>query len=337
MRKSTFRLYLPFLALIAAQALLVTVLPSQGAKNGQTVAAGVVGSGNGSQGGAVAGEQVASGSTDAGSGVGGTGSVGGTGGSGGSRTGTGGTGGSGGGNVSVVDKNGDVTHCKGNKQFVILSQNNPPCVPKFVGDNGGSTYQGVTKDKITVVFFDSKPNDQVDAILATQGLAVAYPERVAFRKMAVDFVMKHYELYGRKIDAKFYLGNCPTTPPDYDACNAEAKAVIAQYHPFMIIWGTPLYGSVFDIWANAKIPSFGGWQFDATLFNNRRRRGLRYDPWMDGTQVGAHVAEYFCKKMAKGMADHSGAVIHPTIGSRGRVPRKLGVITPEIEANVLAK
>ena len=38
MRKSTLRLYLPFLALIAAQALLVAFLPSQGAQNGQKVA-----------------------------------------------------------------------------------------------------------------------------------------------------------------------------------------------------------------------------------------------------------------------------------------------------------
>ena len=106
---------------------------------------------------------------------------------------------------------------------------------------------------------------------------------------------KHYELYGRKLDVEFIQGNCPTTPPNYDLCNAEAQAV-AKKKPFLIVWGTPLYGSVFDIWKNAGIISLGGWQFDDTFFNNRRP--YRYDPWMNGTEVGAHIAEYYCKKMA---------------------------------------
>jgi hypothetical protein len=56
---------------------------------------------------------------------------------------------------------------------------------------------------------------------------------------------------------------------------------------------------------------------------------------MDGTQAADHIAEYYCKKMAKQNADHSGTTIHPTIGARGTVLRKLGIVVPEIEANVL--
>jgi hypothetical protein len=145
--------------------------------------------------------------------------------------------------------------------------------------------------------------------------------------------MKHFELYGRKLDLQFVQGNCPTSPPDYDACNAAAQDVV-KLKPFLIIWGTPLYGSVFDIWAKAGIPSFGGWQFDDSLFNTRRP--FRYDPFMDGAQIGSHISEYYCKKLTGHNADHSGQVIHPQIGARGQVPRKLGIVTPEIEANVLA-
>src|SRR5687767_14484116 len=32
----------------------------------------------------------------------------------------------------------------------------PPCVPPFSGDNGGSTYQGVTADTIKVVYFQAE-------------------------------------------------------------------------------------------------------------------------------------------------------------------------------------
>ena len=327
MRKSTLRLYLPFLGLVAAQALLISFLPSTGGHRTQ-VAAGITGNAAA----AAASDQAAT--------TGDTSVAGGAVSGGGATTGVGGgataaLGGAGRTGAAATETPGSKAHCVGPKQFGGLSQATPPCVAKFTGDNGGATATGVTKDKIKVIFFASKPNDQVDAILATQGLAVPYAETVAYDQAALKYVEKHYELYGRHIDAEFVQGNCPTTPPDYDTCNAEAQAV-AKKKPFLIIWGTSLYGSVFDIWANAGIVSFGGWQFDASLFNNPPRRGLRYDPWMDGTQVGAHLAEYYCKKMAKGNADHSGGVIHPTIGSRGQVPRKLGIITPEIEANVLA-
>jgi hypothetical protein len=55
---------------------------------------------------------------------------------------------------------------------------------------------------------------------------------------------------------------------------------------------------------------------------------------MDGTQSADHIAEYYCKKMSGGKATHAGRIIHPQIGGRDTA-RKVGVIVPEIEANVL--
>ncbi|HZN14394.1 MAG TPA: hypothetical protein VFB78_09025 [Acidimicrobiales bacterium] len=307
--------------MIAAQALLVALLPSNAGKTDQVAATAGLSNGQAAASGdAAAATDGATGATDAATGA--------DGGAAGAVNNAAGS------TKSTVTAAASTAHCKGNKQFAILSNANPPCVPKSGGKNAGATYQGVTDKKIKIVFFSSVPNEQVDAILGTQGLAVPYDESVAYDNLALDFVEKHYELYGRTFDRNFYIGNCPTTPPDYQTCNAEAKAVIEKYHPFLIIWGTPLYGSVFDIWSNSKVVSFGGWQFDDSLFNNRRP--YRYDPWMNGTEVGKHLAEYYCKKMAKGNADHSGAVIHATIGGRGNVPRKLGIITPGIEANTLA-
>jgi hypothetical protein len=323
MRKSTLRLYMPFLALIAAQALLITFLPSNGAKQ-QVAAANLTNGGAAATG---TGQQAAAADTGAavpGAAVDTSGGGGAVSGAVGDATGA---------VTGATEKVGSTAHCKGTKQFAILVNANPPCVPKFAGNNGGSTYQGVTKDKVKVIFFSSKPNEQVDAILATQGLAVSAADSNDYDRVALAFIKKHYELYGRQIDAEWIQGDCPTTPPNYDTCNAEAQAVV-QKHPFIVVWGTPLYGSVFDIWAKAGIISLGGWQFDDSLFNTRRP--YRYDPYMNGTEIGAHVAEYYCKKLAKSPADHSGAVIHPTIGARGKVPRKLGIVTPEIEANTLA-
>jgi hypothetical protein len=338
MRKSWVQLYAPFLVLAIVQALFIAVAPSRGGQ-GNSVAA--FGSGTGSSPSASSSGGAGGGSTDFSSTGGstadaGTGATGGTDGS--TTGGSGGTGatgatGSGGGNGGTAAAAGDTSHCKDGLQFKLLANGNPPCVPKFEGDNGGATYQGVTADSIKIVWFDAKPNDQVNAILATQGLAVPYDESVAYRKLAIKFVEKHFETYGRKLDVQFVMGDCPTTPPDYDKCNAAAQEVV-KMKPALVIWGTSLYASVFDIWAKAGIPSLGGWQFEQRFFNDRRP--YRYDPFMDGTQVGAHIAEYYCKKMAKRKADHTGRIIHATIGQRGQVDRKLGIVTPEIEANVLA-
>ena len=344
LRKSTVRLYAPFIALVLAQALLVAFLPSRGSSGNNLSAGGFnAGSDAGDLGG---GEATAGGdgSTDGldtsgsvdGSIAGGDGTASGSGGSTASGGGAGGGGGGGGtGAVQTASGvvRGDTSHCKGALQFQVLANANPPCVPKFTGDNGGETYQGVTKDSIKVVFFGAKPNEAVDTILGSQGLVVPPPESERFNRLALKFIEKRYELYGRKIEPVFITGDCPTTPPDYDKCNAEAQQVV-KAKPFMVIWGTPLYASVFDIWAKAGIPAFGGWQFDENFFN--ARRPFRYDPFMNGTEVGKHLSEYFCKKMARQNATHTGAIIHPQIGQRGQVPRKLGIVTPEIEANVLA-
>ena len=336
MRKSWIQLYAPFIVLALIQALFIAVAPSRGGGNATDLQA--LGGSGGSEGGGFE-----SGGTGGGGGIeggGGTDAGGGTtggetGGAAGGDTGGGGGGAPSGGVAGGVgaEAKGDIGHCKGEFQHAVFSQANPPCVAKFTGDNGGETYQGVTGDKVKVIIFSAKPNEQVDAILAQQGLAIPRDKYEDWANTMIAFINKNYELYGRKIEHKFIIGDCPTTPPDYDKCNAAAQAVVKE-KPFAVIWNTPLYGSVFDIWAKAGIVAFGGWQFDDSLFTERRP--FRYDPWMNGTELGGHLSEYYCKKMAKQNASHSGAVIHPTIGQRGQVPRKLGIVTPEIEANVLA-
>ena len=341
MRKSWIQLYAPFIVLAMVQAMLIAVAPSRGGGDGGNDLSALSAEGSGpagssdfgdssSGGGAGTGSFSAGGDTSTGGGT----TAGDTGGgttAGGDSAG-GGAGGGGGAAAGGGGGGGDTSHCKGELQIDILLNGNPPCVPKFEGDNGGATYQGVTGDAIKIVFFSSKPNEQVDAILASQGLAVPQAESRAFTQLALDFAQKHYEMYGRKLQVEYVEGECPTTPPDYDVCNAEAQKVV-KANPFMVVWGTPLYASVFDIWAKAGIVALGGWHFDNNFFT--QRRPFRYDPFMQGTESADFISEYFCKKLAKQNASHSGAVIHPQIGARGQVERKLGIVVPEIEANVL--
>jgi hypothetical protein len=330
-RKSWLQLYAPFLVLALVQALLIAVAPSRG-ESAADLSAGTALDGSGApldlDGDGVAdpgtGEVGTDGSLTAGDdgGSGGTGGTGGTdGGTGGTTGGTGGTGGA---------PAGDTSHCKDGRQVGILRVA-PPCKPAFVGDNGPETYQGVTDKEIKIVFFSSEPNEQVDAILGTQGLAVPEEEQMDAVNQYVKFINANYELYGRQIVVKRIIGDCPTTPPDYDACIAAAQQVVKE-KPFAVIWATSLYATVYDVWSRAGIVSLGGSTFDNSFYN--RGRPFRYDLGMDGTKSADHIAEYYCKKLAGKPADHAGSTIHPTIGGRG-TKRHLGIVVPEIEANVL--
>ena len=98
---------------------------------------------------------------------------------------------------------GDTSHCKGGRQFdPAIDFYAPPCTPKFTGDNGGVTYQGVTKDKITIVRYVGKGSDAVDAILKAQGAYVDIEQYKAYHAVTTKFVNERYELYGRQIEIK---------------------------------------------------------------------------------------------------------------------------------------
>ena len=113
---------------------------------------------------------------------------------------------------------------------------------------------------------------------------------------------------------------------------AAAQQVVKE-KPFGVIWWTSLYATVYDVWSRAGIVSLGGSTFDTAFYN--RSRPYRYDVGMDGTKSADHIADYYCKKLAGKPADHAGSSIHPTMPQGRGTRRHLGIVVPEIEANVL--
>ena len=191
MRRSTLRLYGPFLALAAVQALFIVAAPSK-APDKQQLSAGTGAFKSGNS--AANGFSAANGTTDVGGGAGGA-SNGGAGGTGGS------SGGGGGSNATTTGAPpGDTSHCAGDFQFDILLSHGPPCQPAFAGDNGGATYQGVDANTIKIIYFESTPNEQVNAILGAKGLATSAAEEDAAIAAYQQFINSHYELWGRQED-----------------------------------------------------------------------------------------------------------------------------------------
>ena len=158
--------------------------------------------------------------------------------------------------------------------------NAPPCRPTFTGSNGGATYRGVTDKQILVVDFQCQPNEQVNAILATQGLAASEAETKAMEDAAVKFINETYELYGRKIVVKQVVGDCPLTPPD-PARSRQAATEVAKMNPFIVIH----YAAgpeTHDVWSRNGIISLGGPNLDASFYNGRRP--FRWDVFPSGTE-----------------------------------------------------
>jgi hypothetical protein len=318
-RKSTLKLYAPFIALAMAQAAFVVVAPSKGENNQNVFASGPLS-------GATTGGGASGATVDPATGQAidpATGQV--IGGSGGSTGGggAGATGGSSSGGGTGTAAAGDTRHCRNGRQTDVIF-NAPPCAPKFTGDNGGATYAGVTAKEIKLVYFECQPNEQVNAILATQGLAASQAETDAMIDAAVKMMNERYEFYGRKLVWEHVIGDCPLTPPD-PAKSRQAAAEVAKKKPFFVIHYAAGPES-HDVWAQNGIISLGGPNQDVSFYAGRRP--FRWDVFPSGSEGADQVAEYYCKKLAGKPASNAGQVIHSSIGGR-TTKRHLGVVVPD--------
>lgn len=329
MRRSALRLYAPFIALALLQGALVAWAPSKGGED-QLFAQGGVAPGGafGGTGAATGGSSAA----DAGVTAGGApaGVAAGDPATGGTGTATGGSGGGSGGVAAGVagagaPTTGDTSHCTGDRQTDVI-YNAPPCVPAWPegADNGGATYPGVSGTEIELVLFECEPNEQVNAILATQGLAASQAQTDAMVDAAVRWMNATYEFYGRQLVWEHVIGDCPLTPPD-PARSRQAAAEVARTQPAFVIH----YAAgpeTHDVWSQNRIVSLGAPNIDNSFYAGRRP--YRWDIFTSGTEGARQVAEYYCKKLANGRATHAGQLIHPSIGGRN-TPRKLAVIVPD--------
>lgn len=189
-----------------------------------------------------------------------------------------------------------------------------PCKPIWVGgDNGGATNRGVTKDKLRIVVYSPKGNEQVDAILKQAG--VADPEA---NKRAVQvhnrWFNKNYELYGRQLEVIVMRGPGDATPAQQQA---DAITIAEETKAFAMVCAscTP--------YVHQELARRGVLNMTSILPMTKKflEEGAPYTysilPETD--TLFAHFAEYWCKRLNGGKADWAGP------GVQGQ-DRKLGVI-----------
>jgi len=181
--KELFDRYGPTLIVVVAVSLLVALLPGNASKsNGTSVSAsgnGGLGAGNSPgavAGGATQGQGAAGGAASVGGGGGGVTAGGGT--SGALAPGTGAPGAASGSALVF----GQGPNCRPDGRQKGISRYMPPCV-KFIGDNGGATSRGVSKDKVLILRYVTNRDPGTQAIL--QGAQLADDPAVVKRDMRV--------------------------------------------------------------------------------------------------------------------------------------------------------
>ncbi|MEY2469698.1 MAG: hypothetical protein QOF21_2396 [Actinomycetota bacterium] len=326
------RRYLPFLALAAVQVLLVAVAPSKVPTT--SVAASNGGTSSLSTGVDANGEPIIEGESVDGGVLGADGIV--RNADGTTRTTVG--------RVAATDR----SRCdKNGKQIGPPGYKNmPDCVSVWKGgDNGGATMTGVTDKTINFVAYVAKGDAEVNAILATQGLAASAEQACEAKQAFFEEINKYWELYGRKFVSldgpgankgstqndnchfPFFQGQCTLTPPDPPCQQAEAKVIASMKPAFVLGPGNTMAEEL----ARQHIITLGGGSAPYSYYEERAP--YYYGLLMDGFRQARFDSEYWCKKLNGKPTAHAGTDVMTTRrwgATPGQPPtRKLAVIFPE--------
>ena len=193
------------------------------------------------------------------------------------------------------------------KLFCVTGINeHPPCAPQWAGgDNGGATWAGVTGSTIKVVLYRAKANAAVDAILRESGTYTSPANQQQTFEVAVDWINKHYQLYGRKIVPIFYTGACDIAPPVDSCFRGDADAIVSKYHPFAVVWDRNTNEPAFhDELSRKGVVNWGGWGFTDSFNDNLRP--YHYDLFMGGDTQAEITGTWYCKRLAGKKARFAG-------------------------------
>ena len=226
------------------------------------------------------------------------------------------------------------------KQCVLLSDGrrhqtedplSPPCNAFFDGDNGGATYQGVTKDEVKILFYENGASFYTptargtDTEPASQLVDLDQPPRQGeigvetTRRYWAKYFDDRYQLYNRRPHFYIYYGSGSGTP---EARQADAAQAYAQVKPFATISSTGLSGASDDFliyMAKRGVLNFGSFSGRSEDFFNQYPKLIwGYPPALE--QMGVAYADFVCKTVVPFKTSFGGADV-----ANGQT-RKFGII-----------
>ncbi len=108
---------------------------------------------------------------------------------------------------------------------VSWSHYSPICEPKFTGNNGGATSNGVTSTTITITYRAAASADlQIAYSLIPPALIGTNEEAISTMQAYINVFNKYFELYGRKVKLVAYNGTSDFLQEDLTGNNAKAQA-----------------------------------------------------------------------------------------------------------------
>lgn len=131
----------------------------------------------------------------------------------------------------------------------------PPCVPawKDGADNGGATFQGVTKDTIKIVEYRASTNGDLSALL--QGL-LDTPEATKQSQAAYQTMLQDlFETYGRKVE--FIPFQSQGAMDDETAAASDAIKIADEIGAFAVLGGPALAQSYAQTLASKHVICIG--------------------------------------------------------------------------------
>lgn len=196
-------------------------------------------------------------------------------------------------------------YCVGNPPRQTEDPLSPPCVPFFEGENGGSTYPGVTKEEIKIVLYNDgntkgdmnqpyKPSDDDN----TGGAPAPYQETNLVRtiKAQLRYFQSRYQTYGRRVqvDAQKSSGGLGT---NCEQRKGDADETIATFRPFAAVHlgdGAQCYME--HLAKRYETPSFG------LNSDVQRHRYENFRPYVwgffpDQESESAWSASFICRKL----------------------------------------
>lgn len=158
-----------------------------------------------------------------------------------------GLGGGGGASFAGAGRTASTKRCVGNPPRQTEDPLSPPCVAHFEGNNGGATYQGVTKDEVRVLIFvesGSGPNwqgnqrDGPDSVYKDMNDPdtpdMWYQDR--YLKTWQEYFNQRYQTYDRKVHFWAYYADWDSFGSTPEARRAQAADNYARIKPFAVVF-----------------------------------------------------------------------------------------------------
>lgn len=190
--------------------------------------------------------------------------------------------------------------CVGNPPRQIEDPQSPPCVPFWQGNNGGSTYQGVTGDSILVDVPD----------FSDSPLLRAYQ----------DFFNRRFQFYGRKLVLQGIAADYNPSPDPATSQQNLAAKVDQEDHAFASTTLDSYQGTVYyQELARRKIVAVS----NNPVYSESQLTQLAPYVWQYPMAIDttmATTADWLCHRLVNGTADYTA---DPTLFKK---PRKFGLL-----------